>query len=66
MSAMGPISDTAPTSDEDSDASQDNPDLNELARLRIISYSGHGPLLKTTRALDHIVIGAIAVVRERP
>jgi hypothetical protein len=31
----GPIADIGPTSDEHSDARQDNSDLGELARLRI-------------------------------
>jgi hypothetical protein len=33
---FGPKADIGPTSDEHSDAWQDNPDLGELARLRII------------------------------
>ena len=60
---FGPIPDIGPTSDEHSDARQDNPDLGELARLR--RYNG-GPLLEATRGLDRVVIGAIAVARERP
>jgi len=32
----------------------------------LLRYSEHGPLLETTRGLDGVVIGAIAVARERP
>ncbi len=32
----------------------------------LLRYSGHGPLLEATRGLDRVVIGAIAVARERP
>jgi hypothetical protein len=38
-----PIADIGPTSDEHSDAWQDNPDLGELARLRIIEVQRAGP-----------------------
>src|SRR5262249_36305993 len=36
------------------------------SRVRFTLESGHGPLLETTRGLDRVVIGAIAVARERP
>jgi hypothetical protein len=62
---FGPKADIGPTSDEQSDAWQDNPNLGELARV-LLRYSGHGPLLEATRGLDRVVIGAIAVARERP
>ena len=32
----------------------------------LLRYSGHGPLIETTRGLDRVVIGAIAVAWERP
>ena len=60
------MADIGPTSDEHSDAWQDNPDLGELARLRIIEVRRTWPLLETTHGLDRVVIGAIAVARERP
>jgi hypothetical protein len=63
---FGPEADIGPTSDEHSDAWQDNPDLGELAGCVLLRYSGHDPLLETTRELDRAVIGAIAVARERP
>src|SRR5262245_1209809 len=65
MSAKGQA-DIGPTSDEHSDAWQDNPDLGQLARLVLLRYSGLGPLLETTRGLDRVVIGAIVVARDRP
>ena len=40
---FGPIADIGPTSDEHSDAWQDNPDLGELARLRIIEVQRTWP-----------------------
>jgi len=61
-----PCDQIGPTSDEHSDAWQDNLDLGELARLRIIEVQRSGPLLETTRGLDRVVIGAIAVAREKP
>jgi hypothetical protein len=52
----GPIADIGPTSDEHSDAWQDNPDLGELARL----------CSKPRAGSTGVAIGAIAVARERP
>lgn len=56
--------------------------VREIAKARNVSYHGtrytqsildggtllraRGPLLETTRGLDRVVIGAIAVARERP
>ena len=43
---------------------KDNPDLGELARLRIIEVQRIWPPLET--GLDRVVIGAIVVARENP